>query len=93
MIKTVTIGIGNSDNKLTQEEWHGFIERMRGLFGGSIKVMFEGFTEPASPKQSAGWVIQIAESAVSGFKARVMWVRAEYRQDSVAFTVGDTEFI
>lgn len=61
------IQIGNSDNKLTQQEWANFVKDMRGLlraYGrGTLQVHGEWFSLPDQPWQNANWSVEVREPA------------------------------
>jgi hypothetical protein len=91
---TVCLQIGNSDNKLTQQEWSGYAWRVdqvvtdfareRHFFGG-----------PATTErwQNACWVFVMEQQRLEAFNRRLVAARVSYNQDSVALLVGDTQFI
>lgn len=93
-MKTVTIQIGNSDDKLTQKEWSEFVKcigfcvvtlgKHTHFFGGS--ATFQEW-------QNVCWVFEIEEKKLEALKAKITETRKEYKQDSVAFGIVDTEFI
>ena len=93
-MKTVTICIGNSDNKLTQQEWSNFIERVYVVMcDRSVAVHFSGFSAGDSPWQNVCWVAEVAKEDIEPLRAELKNVRERFKQDSVAFTAGETEFI
>jgi hypothetical protein len=57
------ISIGNSDNRLTQEEWSAFISNMRTMlvvdWAGQLQVHGEWFSGPDQPWQNANWCVEI----------------------------------
>ena len=93
-MKDIIIAIGNSDNKLTQIEWSNYVKDVnhsidrfcdeRHFFGGSSN--WERW-------QNVAWIVTCDEGMLPYLKERLTKVRQTYRQDSVAMTVGDTEFI
>jgi hypothetical protein len=93
MKSTVTISIGNSDDKLTQKDWAAFcgsIDYMCRFYG---LLHFRGFSISDCAHQNATWVVEVHDNHISIFKKQITNVRKEYRQDSAAFTVGQTQFI
>jgi len=96
--KTVTIQIGNSDNKLSQAEWARFVhETNEEVRACCHDVHFFGSSDPFAPWQNAAWVVVCLEDEIGlnseWLKERVSKVGARYNQESVAVTVGDTEFV
>jgi hypothetical protein len=93
-METATVCIGNTDNKLTQQEWSDFCGSVSadvGMF--ATEVFFKGFSNPDSMYQNACWVFSILPNRISGLQANLKHVRSVYKQDSVAFVIGSTEFI
>lgn len=94
IVRTITIQIGNSDNKLTQVEWARFVEEINMIilqhrdqqhfFGGSINWM---------PWQNVCWVITCAEWNIDELKAALVRIRAKYSQESVAYMEGEPQFL
>ena len=105
-MKTVTVCIGNSDNKLTQEEWHKFwdvmdyeIERL------AREIYFSGSSVGTSLYQNACWVFSIENDYPDSIPptnyitpeieliSLIKSIREHFKQDSVAIVIGDTQFI
>lgn len=92
-IATVTVQIGNSDNKLTQEQWAAFIAGFRQLLAGShAKIHFFGFSASDAPWQNCCAVIDEPENMVDfeDALARLAWI---FNQDDIALTAGITQFV
>ena len=93
-MKTITIQIGNSDDKLTQKEWSSFVLHCRDLINASpVEIHFFGASTGYATWQNAAWVLSLTEDNVAALKADFTEIRKLYRQDSVAFTEGETQFI
>lgn len=93
-MKTVTIQIGNSDNKLSQKEWSSFVACVYDLLRLSAwEIHFAGTSNPTAPWQNACWVFDIDEEDFFGLKQELRSIAHQYNQDSIAWTVGETEFI
>ena len=91
-MKTVTIQIGNSDDKLSQREWSGFIRDMNINLSG-VEIHFQGTSYGDKEWQNACWVILIEDFDFDRVKKGVWQTGLFYGQDSVAWTMGDTEFL
>lgn len=94
MTKTITIQIGNSDDKLSQRDWSLFVYNVGGVvstWGGQIH--FHGHSDPESTWQNCCWVVNNEEEEIEAFKQALLPVKEKYGQDSIAFTVGETLFI
>ena len=93
----VYVSIGNSDDKLSQQEWHDFVNAvLKTLIQASIQRHGVWFSLPQSQWQNACWCVEFddayPEPAVWA-KRRLGELAAEYRQDSIAWAVAETEFI
>lgn len=94
MIKTVTIQIGNSDDKLKQSEWADYvikIDLLVDLF--AYKIHFHGGPSPFEMWQNAAWVVEFFEKDLPSIKERLSGIGKQFNQDSIAWTEGITEFI
>ena len=86
---TVTIAIGNSDNKLTQQEWSAYINLIRDVLPDTVH--FFGCSDGCLPWQNACWIVETYEP--EQLKEELTNIRKIYRQDSIAIIQGDTQFI
>lgn len=92
---TITIQIGNSDDKLTQAEWSGY----HSLVESEIKSMgfsihFHGCSHGAEQWQNAAWVIAVEPpNRIEALRSALVEIRGRFRQDSIAWTEGHTLFI
>lgn len=100
MSQVVYITIGNTDDKLTQGEWSEFVgavgvavSRVSGLPGGAIHGAWHSL--PDRPWQNACWCIDLPTAAahVDMLRMRLGQLARKYRQDSIAWSVAETEFI
>ena len=93
-MKTVTIQIGNSDDKLPQQMWATFVLRVREeIEANKANIHFEGGSRFDAAWQNACFVFNIRDDRIPNLKQRIIEIRETYQQDSVALTIGDTEFI
>lgn len=91
---TATIQIGNSDNKLTQNEWAHFVTYTEGLIGEIVyRVHFFGGSESFAPWQNACWVVEMDVDKKDELFRVLEVVRKSYKQESIAVTFGRTEFV
>ncbi len=91
---TVTILIGNSDDKLTQKQWSDFWSRVDAMIGSVAEdVHFKGASYGAAQWQNACWVIVINEEEFRWLTRELKAVRTAFQQDSVAIVVGETKFV
>ncbi len=92
--QTVSILIGNSDNRLSQEEWSSFARNAQTLVSEfCAHVFFAGGASWDSPWQNACWVAEVELKDKAAFLERIRELRQKYRQDSVAVVFGKTEFV
>ena len=93
-MKTVTILIGNSDNKLAQDVWKDFCNDVHtSSENWSREIHFSAPSVGWADWQNACWVMLVEDFNVPQLRERMIELRKRYRQNSLAFVVGDTEFI
>ncbi len=91
---TVAILIGNTDNKLTQQMWATYVRDMSSLVADYTEdIHFCGGPSTFERYQNACWVFTIDDRDRSSLRTKITKLREEYRQDSVAWLIGTTEFI
>ena len=94
MKKTVTILIGNNDDKLTQRQWHDYVSEIDILISSwSQTVWFFGTPPGFTIWQNAAWVFEMMSEDVIGFCVELTLVRERFHQDTVALVEGITQFI
>jgi len=92
-MKTVTIQIGNSDNKLRQVEWCDFVNEVENLIcRQAVEIHFSGGSATRACWQNFCWVFNVAETRVS-FRRELKLLAKKFRQESIAMTIGETEFV
>jgi hypothetical protein len=96
---TVTIGIGNSDNRLTQGEWADFQRRVQSeIVERRYSIHFAGASHPDVAWQNACWVIETPYSEqyldnvdfAQDIYDFLSVIARDFRQDSIALTIGNT---
>lgn len=93
-MKTITIQIGNSDDKLTQAEWSFYVWSIRKAIDSCCEyVHFAGGSPGAAAWQNFCWVVDVEKRNQNDLRVKIEKARKQYRQDSVAWTEGETEFI
>lgn len=91
---TVSVQIGNSDNKLTQAVWSHYCAAIREVMRESSRVIFfNGGSDWDAPWQNACWVASIDAEKMQELMQQLRQVRESFRQDSVAMVCGPTHFI
>ena len=90
---TITVLIGNSDNKLSQAEWAEFYAHVDDAVNEHAKsVQFSGASNGAAPWQNACWVAVI-DGGDPDINHRLAVLAQNYRQDSIAVVPGHTYFV
>jgi hypothetical protein len=90
-MKTVTIQIGNSDDKLTQVDWaHCVAEARQQIEAHVHQVHFFGWSEPSATWQNVCCVAEIEESRIRSLQDVLRNVANAWKQDCIAFTLGET---
>jgi hypothetical protein len=95
---TVTIQIGNSDNKLTQAEWSDFVKLVgdyieRYVEDRAAEIHFFASSAGHDPWQNAAWIVAITDEHEPSLRADISTARRKFRQDSAAWTTGKTSFV
>lgn len=93
-MKTITIQIGNTDNKLSQQQWSEFHHNADIVIRNyATEVHFFGGSENWKPWQNLCWVVTAASYMIGPFKISMATLGAHFGQDSVAWTEGETRFL
>lgn len=93
-MKTITVQIGNSDDKLTQKDWSEFVVELGlAIKHETSQIHFFGSSDSCAPWQNAAWVFEVEEGNVGVLGRKIAYIRSKYEQDSVAWTEGKTSFI
>ena len=93
---TATFVIGNTDNKLTQQEWATFCsEFIRIVTSHSLVVHFCGGPSTWSTYQNLCMVAEVSRERPEWEEliTELTNLRVHFRQDSIAFSPGITQFI
>jgi len=93
-MKTVTLQIGNGDDKLSQTQWHQFVTEMKTLIERDCtRLHFFGAPENWCAQQNVAFIFDLEDAAVGAMKTGVTQLRARFHQESAAWTEGTTAFI
>lgn len=95
---TVHVAIGNSDNRLTQEEWSNYVHEVDLLVHSSAPHVHGTWFSPTdSPFQNACWSFEVLGDSHLWSRLAVQRVLREiagrYRQDSIAWNESETVFL
>lgn len=88
----LAISIGNTDNKLTQQEWNDFVEEMIDAIGREGKVHFFGGSATYAPWQNVAWIIE-TDKNWKVLNKSIIKIRRKYKQESVFILQGNEQFI
>ena len=96
-MKTVTIQIGNTDNKLSQSEWASFCNSVHRAITFHTHDIVDAihFSAPSvgwADWQNAAWVFDITDDEGLQLWDRMKVLAGDFRQDSIAWTEGVTVF-
>lgn len=90
----VNIAIGNSDGKLTQEEWSYYWHAADYWIRKYADEVHGAFLSlPNSKYQNASWTVNVRKDYLTYLKQDLAVVRTRFQQDSIAWLSGETEFI
>lgn len=93
-MKTITVQIGNSDDKLTQKEWSEFtLEVHESIMDYSNEIHFSGGSYFNAPWQNAAWIFTVSSQKTMPLRELLLNAAVRFRQDSIAWTEGVTTFI
>lgn len=91
---TITVQIGNSDDRLTQREWSEFNEAVRAsIKRDCVKLHFDGAPSATAPWQNAAFVFEAMPAQAREIRTVLKFVRKSFRQYSIAWTEGTTLFV
>ena len=90
---TVTVCIGNSDDRLTQREWHLFYLDVDNVIDAhSSHIHFSGSPPSVSRHQNACWVFKTNVKAKELQESLIRLCRL-HKQDSIAWVEGETKML
>jgi hypothetical protein len=90
----VYVTIGNSDNKLTQEEWVGLIGVVRYWTNRLAEhVHGQWYSEPASVYQNANFGFEIRREHMPELKSLLKQACVDFKQDSIVWAEAHVEMV
>lgn len=93
---TVYISIGNSDDKLSQQEWCQYWIAVDNALQMNAHVIHGKWVSPSTdPWQNACWCVELMpDSDSQDLRTALGWTARAYRQDSIAWAETPvTEFL
>lgn len=89
--KTLVVQIGNTDNKLTQQQWAEFCRLTHSVVSRYGALQFSGGSATDAAWQNYCWVL--SARSMDGLRTELAVLAHQFKQESIALTVGDTQFI
>ena len=87
----VYVGIGNSDDKLTQIDWSLFVREVRDLCEEAGHIAGAWFSEPAASWQNACFCVRtIKPSRRAWLRYQLIRLTEKYKQDYISYVEGET---
>ncbi len=93
---TVHISIGNTDNKLTQQEWSRFCREVDGRVTYWAPIVHGAwYSLPNAPWQNAVWAFDPPSdpAALAQLLTALRGAANHYDQDSIAWNESETTFV
>lgn len=91
---TVYVSIGNSDDKLTQDDWCHYCIAVDTLIRMETPTIHgEWYSKSAAPWQNMCICFELAPDRADATKQALRVIAAEHCQDSIAWAVADTQFL
>lgn len=96
--KCVVISTGNTDNRLTQQQWSSMVHEMDLLIQEvAVQVHFFGGPSNYAPWQNAAWIAELdaagAEIKTLELRSELVKIRERYKQDSVMIMFAKPHFV
>lgn len=89
-MKTVTVAIGNSDNKLPQSQWSQYcIDVAYVVKNHTSHVYAECYSLPNSAWQNAVFLFGATDAALGYLRWRLADLAKQYSQESIAMSVAE----
>lgn len=93
-MKTITIQIGNSDDRLAQTKWSQFVKAVGyWVHALSKEVHFFGTSNGDSVYQNCCWVCVMDDGPMQILREHLLEIKSVYLQDSISWIEGTAEFI
>ena len=87
----MAVSIGNTDNRLTQQEWSQFVSEINNALSRAGKIHFFGGAPNWERWQNVAWIAELDKSVVE-CSARISEIREKYKQDSAFVLFGEGIF-
>lgn len=95
--RTVYISVGNSDGKLTEQEWQQFRDLTHELLTDVLPetggVVHGAWRSWQAGYVNACWCVEVPAEHEDIVKDTLRTLAEKFRQDSIAYAVAETEFL
>ena len=89
---TITVCIGNSDNKLSQKRWSEFVDALYASLGGfADQLLFGGCSDGGKPWQNAAVIFRF--NGAPGLREKLEDLAFRFNQESIALVSGQTDLV
>ncbi len=93
-MRTYTVQTGNTDMKLNLIEWSTFVDVVHSvIYDHSTQIHFFGGAKDFSPYMNACWVFECDNESVGVLQEKLQVIRRQFKQNSIAWTTGQTVFL
>ena len=93
-MKSYTLLIGNSDDKLSQSAWHDFVGAVEATLDRyGAQIHFAGAPESDARWQNYAWVFEYHKDKLENMKRFIGELRGDWKQTSAIWIEGQVEFI
>jgi hypothetical protein len=90
----IYVSIGNSDDRLTQREWHDLILAVDAVCMSADEIHGAFFSAVTAPFQNACWCIRTTPAGARSLKSQLAALARQFRQDAIAWApVSRTEML
>jgi hypothetical protein len=88
----ITVSIGNTDNKLTQQSWNDFVEHVASEIQREGNIHFFGGAPNWERWQNVAWIVEVGDDW-DILRERLLKIRELYKQDSIFVLEGKGLFL
>lgn len=90
MDEVVYVGIGNSDDKLTQQQWAWYARDTRLLCQRAGEMVGVWFSEPSEPYQNACFCVKVKPAIRPWFRQSLIETASMYDQQEISWAEAET---
>ena len=93
-MRTITLQIGHSDDKISPNEWTESHLCIRGAcIAYAAETHFSGTSNGEASWQNACFIFDCEDSDIEELRMELSFIRSCFGQESIALMEGETEFI